>query len=128
MSEEIKRIIKRLKECETKHKGYILHEEVEKILSEELANHRQEKSKGVMKNSPATNNYEDTHKELANHSPKSFEKEIKEDNKRINEIYDKLEDTQKGCGKELGNCKCGEPCSICNGIIHLCPKCSGDGE
>ncbi len=30
---------------------------------------------------------------------------------------------KKGCGKELGNCKCGEPCNICDGEIHLCEEC-----
>lgn len=30
---------------------------------------------------------------------------------------------KQGCGKELGNCKCGKPCNICDGEIHLCSKC-----
>ncbi len=40
----------------------------------------------------------------------------------------KSEDTQKGCGKELGNCKCGKPCSICDGKIHYCDDCKGEKE
>jgi len=31
----------------------------------------------------------------------------------------------KGCGKELGNCKCGEPCGVCNGEVHFCDGCEG---
>ena len=92
-------------------------EDVKELAGEELANHRQEKSKGVMKNSPATNNYEDTHKELANHSPQGE-----------NVTPSGFEDTQKGC-KELY-----EEEILCNGAeikivmkcgTHgLCPKCS----
>lgn len=32
-------------------------------------------------------------------------------------------DEFKGCGKELGNCKCGESCNICDGEVHLCEEC-----
>jgi len=31
--------------------------------------------------------------------------------------------TLRGCGKELGNCKCGEYCDMCD-EIHYCTECS----
>ena len=35
---------------------------------------------------------------------------------------DNLEE-KKGCGRELGNYKCGEPCKICDGEVQLCEGC-----
>ena len=38
-----------------------------------------------------------------------------------------FKDVKIGCGKELGNCKCGEPCEICEGEAHLCQECVKKG-
>ncbi len=44
--------------------------------------------------------------------------------KQLNESFKE----EKGCGKELGNCKCGKPCSVCHWDIHYCLNCEDKNE